>query len=104
MLKVAGSITDIRLDVMREHARPIMQASPVEYIKGAKLRGSVFDDSCDDGTVSSADTAFFVDHSEPLQALENIRKDSVWPLGELFDGHEFLLIIQHQPRLETRSA
>lgn len=46
--------------------------------------------------VSAADTNFEVDHLEPNQALEVIKENMKWPLGELAEAHEFLLLIQHK--------
>ena len=50
------------------------------------------------GAISSVDTNFFVDHAEPLKALNRVREGGLdWPLGELLDGHEFLLMIEIRP-------
>ena len=58
--------------------------------------------------VSGVDTGFFVDHDEPNAALEAIKNDLPWPPGDLAEGHEFLLIIQHRRRsshlLQTRAV
>ena len=58
-----------------------MEASPVRYVKDAKLRGSVFDPGDTSGLVSCVDTGFFVDHNEPLEALAWVREEMAWPLG-----------------------
>ncbi|EXJ82767.1 hypothetical protein A1O3_06582 [Capronia epimyces CBS 606.96] len=42
------------------------------YVKEAKLRGSINSEDTS-GVVSSADTKFFVDHTEPLKALARVR-------------------------------
>jgi hypothetical protein len=81
-----------------------MEASPIGYVKDAKLRGSVFTPSDTSGLVSSVDSGFFVDHAEPLEALAWVRGEMEWPLGELFDGHEFLLIIGARRRSRSRST
>ena len=85
-----------------------MASSPAPYIKNAKLRGSLFpsegfqndnndddDGNGDSGLVSTADTGFWIDHTDPLAVLDYIRsrRNVNWPLGELCDGHEFLLIL-----------
>ncbi|KAI9674070.1 MAG: hypothetical protein M1822_009565 [Bathelium mastoideum] len=57
------------LDFMKDNAQSIMKASPVGYVRDAKLRGSLFGSEDSSGLVSSVDTGFFVDHEEPLQAL-----------------------------------
>ncbi len=75
-----------------------MEAPPISYVKDAELRGSLFDFKDISGAVSSADTKFFVDHTETLQALTWVREGQEWPLRELFDGYEFLLIIEVRRR------
>jgi hypothetical protein len=57
-----------------------MKASPISYVKDAKLRGSVFDPDDTSGLVSSLDSGFFVDHNEPLEALAWVREEMDWPL------------------------
>ena len=81
-----------------------MLASPISYVKDAKLRGSAFNPDDISGLVSSVDSGFFVDHNEPLEALAWVREEMDWPLGELFDGHEFLLIIEARRRSRSRST
>ena len=71
-----------------------MKASPVAYVRSARPQGTYFDSSDTSGVVCSVDTGFFVDHAEPLEALACVRESMEWPLGELLDGHEFLLILQ----------
>ncbi|KAG0691593.1 hypothetical protein DFH29DRAFT_884126 [Suillus ampliporus] len=63
-----------------------------QHLKTAQLKGSVFQADCDDGTVSSVFTSFYVDHAEPLKALKQYKAKGPWALGELLDGHEFLVI------------
>lgn len=69
-----------------------MRQSPVEYVQHARLVGSLFNKATLDGSVSSADTGFFVDHAEPLQTLDGVRSTSQWPLGDLLEGHEFIVL------------
>lgn len=93
------SLTDIRfsdfpLDFARDHAAGIMAISPVNYIKDAKLRGSLFDSNDDSGMVSGVDSGFYVDHDEPFEALARFKEEGAWPLGDLPDGHEFLFIAE----------
>lgn len=80
-----------------------MKASPIRYVKDAKLRGRLFHPEDVSGLVSSVDTGFWVDHTEPLEALEWARDTKNWPLGELHDGHEFLLILEVTRRTRSRS-
>ena len=102
-LTTTGGIHDIKTTFIRDHSQAILKASPVEYLRNATARGSLFDDDVTDGTTSAVDTGFFVDHTEPLEALEDIRMQIYWPLGELLDGHEFLLILEAKPRSRSRS-
>jgi len=88
---------------MKDNAESIMKASPVGYVRDAKLRGRLFNPKDTSGLVSSVETGFFVDHEEPLEALAWVRESMDWPLGELFDGHEFILILQARRRSRLRS-
>ena len=58
-----------------------------------ELRGSLFEDECTTGAVSCVFTNFYVDHGEPLEALAVYKGTGRWVLGELLDGHEFLIIL-----------
>jgi hypothetical protein len=89
---------------MKAHAESIMKVSPVEYVRDAKLAGSLFDSKDTTGRVCCVNSGFFVDHSEPLEALTRVRNTMEWPLGDLFDGHEFLLIIEARRRSRSRSS
>lgn len=73
-----------------------MKASPIPYIKDAKLRGSLFDSNESTGLIVGVDTNFYIDHEEPLQALHVIREHWRWPLGELPEGHEYLLVLPNK--------
>ncbi|ORY17093.1 hypothetical protein BCR34DRAFT_622053 [Clohesyomyces aquaticus] len=94
------------LDFIRQHAGAVLEASPVGYIKKAKLRGSLFDAEETNGAVSSVYTQFFVDHTEPLEALAWVREGMEWPLGDLLGGHEFLFLlkVRRRGRFRSRSA
>ena len=81
-----------------------MQVSLICYVKDAKLCGSVFDPGDTSGLVSCVDTRFFVDHNEPLEALQYLKVEMEWPLGELLDGHEFLFIAEARKRSRSRST
>lgn len=89
----AGGINTVAVETIRETAQAIMKASPIDYVRDAVLRGSLFHPEDTSRAVSSVYTKFFVDHTEPLEALTWIRQGLHWPLGELLDGHEFLLVI-----------
>ena len=95
VLHVYGRPTEeVDLTMTRDHARAIMDSCPVQYVKDAKLHGSLFGE-VDDGSVSCADTQFWVDHEEPLKALDAVRDNGVvWPFGELPEGHEFLILVK----------
>lgn len=90
-----GSEEIADLDMAKNHARPLMASCPVSYVKNAKIHGSLFEKEVKDGSVSCADTKFWVDHTEPLQALATIQKKGIaWPFGDLPDGHEFLVLVK----------
>lgn len=75
------------------HTQTILKTSTVDYVKNMELHGSLFEDNCMTGAVSSVFTSFYVDHTEPLEALEKYKAEDGWVLGELLDGHEFLIIL-----------
>jgi hypothetical protein len=88
-------LEQVDLSIAHAHATGVMGASPVEYVRTAKLCGSLFDDNILDGTISCADTDFFVDHTEPLEALVAVHAKGVsWPFGKLPEGHEFLVFVE----------
>jgi hypothetical protein len=91
------SIKNISLAFIKEHAESVVKSSPVTYIHNAKLHGVLFDAAETDDRVSSAYSGFFVDHEEPLLSLERIRKSGHWPLGELLEGNEFILLVSNEP-------
>ena len=86
------------MSFIRDNAEGIVRASPISYVKEAKLHGSLFNPEDTSGAISSVDTEFFVDHTEPLKVLQRVRGVTDWPLGELLDGYEFLLMIETRPR------
>ena len=88
---------------IRDNAEAIMKVSPITYVNEAALRGSLFHLHDTSGAVSSVYTKFFVDHTEPLEALAWVREGLDWPLGDLLDGHEFLLIIEVRRRDRSKS-
>lgn len=83
----------------QKHAPTVLAPSPVEFVRTAQSRGTLFDRNCADGTVSSAFTGFWVDHAEPRAALERVSKDedphrTPWAFGGLAPGCEFLCIVE----------
>ncbi|KAH9482154.1 hypothetical protein JR316_0004249 [Psilocybe cubensis] len=87
---------ELDLSFISKNAREIMKASPVPYIRDASshLKGSIFEkDLATRGVVSSAFTDFYVDHEEPLSTLKSYVDAGRWCLGDLLDGHEFLIIV-----------
>lgn len=103
ILKMIDTMKPVKLDFIRDHAEGIMTASPISYVKNAKLQGRLFKPNDASGIISCVDTRFFVDHTEPLEALAWARENRDWPLGELADGHEFLLILEARRRARFRS-
>ncbi|KAF8812722.1 hypothetical protein BYT27DRAFT_6406453 [Phlegmacium glaucopus] len=76
-----------------QNARKILAATPISYIKDTQLRGSIFEENCETRAVSCANTMFYIDHREPLEVLEDFKRQGRWCLGELLEGHEFLIIV-----------
>ncbi|KAL5933763.1 hypothetical protein ACKVV1_000023 [Pyricularia oryzae] len=104
--KAFGShIEKISLRLIKEDGDAIMKASPVAYIKEATLCGSLINADDQSGLVLGVNTSFYVDHTEPLEALKTVREDWAWPFGDLPDGHEYLLILEGRGlRSRSRSS
>lgn len=88
-----------------QNASSIMLTSPVPYVRDAKLHGSVFGDKTyadEIQTECCADTGFYVDHTEPLQAQDVVRSYRDWPLGDLPEGHEFLVLVEAKHKHRER--
>ena len=86
-------VRSIDLDFIRDHAEKVLKSTTVAYLKTVRLRGSLFQKVFDAGVVLSVFTNFFVDHKEPLAALCGFEEKGEWCLGELLDGHEYLVIL-----------
>ena len=100
---LVGGINTVAVGFIHDNAEAIMKLSPISYIKDAELRGSLFDPEDTSGAISSVYTKFFVDHTEPFEALSWVRERRDWPLGELLDGHEFLFMVaDHRRRSRSR--
>ena len=100
-LTCVGNISNVNLELIQRHAATITGASPIEYVKTASLHGALFSD-VDDGAVSSVDTDFYFDHAEPKPVLSSIRRRGIdWPFGHLAEGHEFLVVVKPQPRIQS---
>lgn len=76
----------------KHYARIILDKSPVTYIKDKELNGSIFDDECRTGAISSVLTNFYTNHDEALEALVEYKRTG-WVLGELLNSNEFLIIL-----------
>ncbi|KAJ6185187.1 hypothetical protein N7519_006488 [Penicillium mononematosum] len=74
---------------------------PIPYIQDAKLRGTIFQPEDTSAMVSGVNTGFFVDHEEPQKVLQAVRENWQWPLGDLPDGHEYLLVMPAKHRRPT---
>lgn len=86
-------IENIDLSFCRENAKLIFEASPVDYVRAMQPHGSLFEKDCTSGAISLVNTEFYVDHDEPLAALQTYKDSGKWSLGELLEGHEFLIIV-----------
>ena len=88
-------IEETNLDMAKQHGHAIMASSPVNYVKSAAPKGTLFNHVVQDGSVCCAFTDFWVDHKEPLEVLQSVKAKGVeWPLGELPEGCEFLVIVK----------
>lgn len=103
-LTVVDGINNVDLAFIRDNVTAIMALAPIDYIKNAKPYGTLFNSPNDDGAVSSANTAFYVDHAEPFEALHRVQEIFQWPLGDLIEGHEFLLIIATKPQRHSQTG
>jgi hypothetical protein len=68
----------------------------VNYLKHAKLRGSLFEEvPSQPKAVCCVDTGFFVDHAELEEVLNSVRRSwDGWSFGDLPEGHELLIIVK----------
>ena len=85
------------MDFIRDNAAKILATSDVSYLKSTQLRGLIFKADCNMGAVSSVFTEFYVDHDEPLEALDKFKVRGPWCLGDLLDGHEYLVVFPALP-------
>ncbi|KAH8743623.1 hypothetical protein F5883DRAFT_592349 [Diaporthe sp. PMI_573] len=106
LVKSVGELrfAELPLDFAAAHAVGVMSASPVSYIKDAKVCGRLFEAQDTSGMICGVNSNFYVDHAEPLEALSEFQEDGNWPLGDLSDGHEFLLLLDKPHRRRSRSA
>jgi hypothetical protein len=102
---LANEIQDVKIESIDTNfiartAKKIFQVSPITYLQPSNidLRGSLFQNEYDNGVICSVFTQFYVDHHEPLEALEVFKKAGRWCLGELLDGHEFLIVVPVTPK------
>jgi hypothetical protein len=79
-----------------------MASCPIKYVRKSQLCGTLFGDEDDEegrAPVSCAYTQFWVDHKEPEVALKVLKAKGVkWPLGELPQGCEFLVLVEVRSR------
>jgi hypothetical protein len=87
-------IEEVDLTRVKELLPAVLQSSPISYVKAAKPVGSLFDRSDETGAVCCADTGFWVDHAEPMAAMEQVKNDGKkWPFGDLPEGCEYLAFV-----------
>ncbi|KAI9668383.1 MAG: hypothetical protein M1831_001137 [Alyxoria varia] len=81
---------------MKKHARDLVKTAPIDYVRRAKVRGTLFDDDSDTSSLAHLDTRFYVDHREPDRALERVRaQGKEWPFGGLPEGSAETLSAQY---------
>jgi len=61
---------DLLLNEMRDQLR---ETCSISYLKAVQVTGSLFQENCDSGAASPVFTGFYVDHAEPLEALEQYK-------------------------------
>jgi len=93
-----ASFNEIDTEYCRLNGKKILARTPVDYLQNLQFRGSLFEENCTTGAVSSVDTSFYVDHAEPLEALKTYQERGNCALGELLEGHEFLIILPFTPK------
>lgn len=104
------SISNANLDFIRKHISQVLHGSSIAYLRSTKLHGSLFaasntsgeyeDEDENDGTICCVETEFFMEHEEALQALDYLEthKKIQWPLGDLLEGSEFVLLVENMDR------
>ncbi len=98
---ICGKSVKTDFTMAQNRAKTIIKSCPVQYVRNAKLHGSLFEE-VKDGSVSCAGTNFWVDHKEPLEALAAVRsRGTLWPFGELPHGHDFLVLVEVRLKGDT---
>ncbi|KAB5560316.1 hypothetical protein GE09DRAFT_1173009 [Coniochaeta sp. 2T2.1] len=92
----SGLLTSLRRE--GDDIYGIISSHPAACLAATKSFGSELFDRVSHGIVSGVNTHFMVDHREPLEALVLVRETWNWPLGDLPDGHEYLLILPAKSR------
>jgi hypothetical protein len=103
----APSIPGVTLEFAQQHAAAVMAGSPIAYVQEAQLRGQVFwpveyPGAWVGGLICGVDSNFFPDQKESFLALAWLQNQIWWPLGELCDGHEFLLVFESSRLTRSR--
>lgn len=101
------SISNVNLEFIRKHASQVLGGSNIDYLYSTKLHGSLFaDEDEDDGTICCVETEFFMEHEEALQALDYLenRRGERWPLGDLLEGVEFVLLVENMDRVVAKKG
>jgi hypothetical protein len=94
-------IEHLNFDLAKKYGKGIMAASPVDYVKSARLNGSIFEKFYD---VCYAFTDFWIDHKEPSDVLASaVKNGRGWPLGQLPDGCEYLALVDGGERRRSAS-
>ncbi|KIW90594.1 uncharacterized protein Z519_08377 [Cladophialophora bantiana CBS 173.52] len=67
-------INSVPTSFIRDNAKRVMEQSPTDCVRYGELDGNLFDATDTSGVVSSVCTNFFVDPTQPLEALGWVRK------------------------------
>jgi hypothetical protein len=90
--------------MIKTHARGIMDVSPVDYVRSTNTVGLLFGTNDSGDAISCGFTDFYIDHEEPDNVLENLKKTRVWPLGTLPGGHEYLVLVKAEEVDDERTC
>jgi hypothetical protein len=83
-------------EFIKIHVERLTKICNIKYLLNKPLVGTLFQPT-DSGLQEEQprvqiNTAFYTDHTEPLDALTKLPRDVEWPLGPLLEGHEFVVV------------
>lgn len=104
VVSIGANPLHLDLKFTQSEIRAVLDTTPIEYIKSAEPRGSLFEGGVGSGEdtaerpVCTLFTSFFVDRTEPTETLARwkagLGNEVSWPLGDLPEGHEYLVLLK----------